>query len=362
MSAIKTLICWGVITVSMASCRTPETNDGIISFKLNSISEVSSPYPVSHWAPLETTPENLLGEYLVAKTRGNDIYIYDENARDAIHHFAMDGKYLGKAVEVGEGPETVDNIADFVPTASGLEVLVSTGGFSKLVLFDHNYTIRKEIALGYLAHSFEKLADGKYVLSGSYNLPFVQHRLVYVDAEGERLQEFLPNDYSNDMMPMSERNFHKEKDQVFFHEVFNPVAYEVMADSLEARFKFDFGKYAIPGKFWEVDIMQGFEMINENGFASIYSYWETDSKAFFEIYLQRGGTKNHQVIWDKESKKAIKRVFSKEQNPAFYYPIGLIGDQLVFIAQAADVLALEMAAPRQGIDRDDNPVLLFVDF
>lgn len=355
-------IITGFFLACTASCGSPESSDGVVHLELNNIPESNSPYTVSRIVPLETTAENLLGEYLLAKVHGNDIFIYDENARDAIHRFDRDGKYHGRVVQVGEGPGMVSNILDFVPTDAGLEVLVGMGEIAGIFVFDRDYKVEKEVELDYLGSSFEKPTNGGYVVSGSYNLPFVEHRVVYLDEEGQRTQEFLPNDYSNQMMPMQERNFHKADGKVFFHEVFNPIAYEIRDDSLEAKFQFDFGRYAIPAKFWEVDIMQGFEMINQNGFATIYSYWENESKAFFEIYIQEEDNKNHQVIWDKETEKASRRVFSKEKDPAFYSPLGMQDGQLVFLAQAAYVLDNKAGVSAEGIDRDDNPVLLFVDF
>lgn len=358
------LLLYSLAVASVMACQNQsDIIDGVKSLEIDEIEQVGASYTVSHVVPLETTADNLLGDNLLVKTQGNNIFIFDGNARNAIHHFNIEGSYLGKAVEVGEAPGTVKNIRDFVPTDSGLEVLVGMGDYSQIVVFDKNFEILKEIKLDYLGSSFEKLADGSYVVSGSYNKPLINHRVAVLSADGERLKVFLPNDYSNEMLPMEERNFHKEGERVFFHEVFNPVVYEISNDTLEARHRFDFGRYDLPSQFWEVDIMQGFEMINKNGFANIYSYWENESKAFCEVYIEgEGENKNHQVIWDKESNKAVQRIFSQDQDAAFYHPVGLIGEQLVFIAQAAQVLNLETEFDTQGIDKDDNPVLLFVDF
>jgi hypothetical protein len=358
------LLLYSLALLSVVGCQNqPDTIDGVKSLDIDEIEEVGTSYTVSHIVPLETTADNLLGDNLLVKTHENNIFILDGNARNAIHHFNITGSYLGKVVEVGEAPGTVKNIRDFVPTDSGLEVLVGMGESSHIIVLDKDFTILREIKLDYQGSSFEKLADGSYVVSGSYNKPLINHRVAVLSADGEKLKVFLPNDYSNQMLPMEERNFHKEGERVFFHEVFNPIAYEISDDTLEARHRFDFGRYALPSQFWEMDIMQGFEMINKNGFANIYSYWENESIAFCEIYIEgEGENKNHQIIWDKESNKAVQRVFSQDQDAAFYHPVGLIGEQLVFIAQAAHVLNLETEFDTQAIDKDDNPALLFVDF
>lgn len=363
-NSLITLILFSALAGVFYSCgNDPTKSDGLWLLKLSDIQVADAPYTIRHVVPLETREDNLLGEYLTVKILEDDLFIYDENARNAIHHFDINGKYHGKVVEVGEGPGMVINISDFVPTRAGLEVLVGMGDFTKIMVFDKNHGLSKEIDLDYQGSSFEKLSNGNYAVSGSYNMPMVENRVALINPEGKVINELLPNDYTNQMMPMLERNFHKEGGKTYFHEVFNPIAYEIKGDSLEPRFQFDFGRYAIPEKFWEVEILQGFEMISQNGFATIYSYWENESKAFFEIYIdQESETTNHQIIWDKDNEKALQRVFVKDQNRVFYYPIGLIDNRLAFIAQAADVLEVDTDLSLEGIDRDNNPVLIFVDF
>ena len=48
-------------------------------------------------------------------------------------------------------------------------MLSGMGEFSNIMVFDKNFKLAKNIELDYPGWSFEKLADGTYVLSGSYN-------------------------------------------------------------------------------------------------------------------------------------------------------------------------------------------------
>ena len=157
---------------------------------------------------------------------------------------------------------------------------------------------------------------------------------------------------------------------VFFKEAFNPVTYSIGNDTIEPRFEFDFGRYQIPSRFWEVDIMQGFEMINSSGFADIYQYYENDRYAFFEIYIQDNkGIENHQVTMDKQNNTVSRRAFPKNENSIFYQSAGFTGDnELMFVAPAsflkdyADKKDLDAnVQPVVGnMDRENNPVLLYV--
>ena len=157
---------------------------------------------------------------------------------------------------------------------------------------------------------------------------------------------------------------------VFFKEAFNPVTYSIGNDTIEPRFEFDFGGYRIPSRFWEVDIMQGFEMINSSGFADIYQYYENDRYAFFEIYIQDNeGIDNHQVIMDKQNNTVSRRVFPKNENSIFYQSAGFTGEnELMFIAPASFLkdyfnnkdLEDSTQPVVENLDSEDNPVLVYV--
>jgi len=110
-------LAFGIMVV--ACHKEPDTVNRVKHLDINAIEEVEPSYTVSHAIPLETTADNLLGDNLMVKTQGNNIFIYDGNARNAIHHFNKKGRYLGKVVEVGEAPGMVNNILAFVPTDSG---------------------------------------------------------------------------------------------------------------------------------------------------------------------------------------------------------------------------------------------------
>lgn len=348
----------------LLSCK-PDAHysEKLVELDFHSIQETEEPYTISHFIPLEVIEDNFLTDYLTVKIHEEAVYVWDEKVQDAIHQFDLKGNYVGKVIKIGEGPGMVKNISDFFPTGDSFEVLESLGDVSKILVFDRDYVLKKEIQLGYLASSFGKLGQHTYAASGSYNLPFVQHRLVLMDREGKRMAEFLPNEYKNQMLPMTEKNFNRHKDRVFFHEIFNPVAYEVERDSLLPRFQFDFGNYGIPKKFWEVDIMQGFEMINQNGFATLNSYWENEVLAFMEVLVQaQGEITHHHVIWDHNTGEALKRVVSDKRSPIFKQPVLLLDDQIIFIAQASDIGELDRDLLPDGsvwIDSNENPVLVF---
>ena len=349
----------------LLSCQRETLENGELrTMELEAIELIHTPYSIEKVIPLETTTANLLGDYLTVKFSQGACFIFDESARDAIHQFDLTGEYLGKFIEIGDGPNKVGSINDFITSSEGLEILSVKGDQSKIIRLDRNGEMTAQLELDYYGTSFAKLPSGYYAASGSYNLPFVENRLAIIDGQGKTVNVFLPN--THEILPMQEKNFYAANESVFFHEIYNNRAYKVQEDSLAPGYQFDFGKYHIPERFFEMDWMAGFEMLNKQGFATISQYWESEQKAFFGIDVQvNGERKNHQVILDKDTRQAGRRIISTTDLTAFYHPVGIFDELLVFIAQAPDYLKIEAdQLPENSpiVLEGDNPVLLFVEF
>ncbi|MEX2565731.1 MAG: 6-bladed beta-propeller [Cyclobacteriaceae bacterium] len=362
---ISRLIGYSMVIMLMASCQNEINNtEDLPLLELENLEVISRPYSIVKVIPLETNADNLLGDYLTIKFSENAFFIYDENAREAIHRFGLTGNYLGKFIETGEGPGKIPSINDFIPTTDGLEILSVLGDQAEIIRLDKRGEIIGNLALDYFASSFAKLPDGRYAASGSYNLPLVENRVSIIDGQGETIKTFLPN--FHEILPMQEKNFYTENETVFYHEIYNNTTFKVQENSLVPQYQFDFGKYSIPERFFEMDWMVGFEMLNQQGFAAISHFWENEEKAFFGVNVQvNGELKNHQIILDKSNRQAGKRITSATELTAFFHPVGLMDDHLVFIAQAPDYLKLDpnqLPENSPKIQEGDNPVFLFVEY
>ncbi|SHM34815.1 hypothetical protein SAMN04488057_101157 [Cyclobacterium lianum] len=365
MKQFSILFLSGLVVALLNSCQNENQTSGELPLmKLEAIEQVNNPYSVIKVIPLETNGENLLGDQLTLKFSQNSWFIYDESARDGIHHFDRNGKYLSKYVEIGEGPGMLRGISDFIPTPEGMDILSVKGDQAEIIRLDKEGQQLETISIDYMGTSFAPLPGDRYVASGSYNLPFVKNRLAVINEKGETTKEWLPN--THEILPFGEKNFYTLGEHVFFHEIYNPNTYMVQADSLLLRYQFDFGKYSIPERFFEMDWMAGFEMLNQQGFATISQYWENEDKAFFEVAVQVDDELNkHQVILEKASGEVGKRITTATALSAFSSPVGMMDNFLVFIAQAPDYLKLnadQLPENSPKIQEGDNPVLLFVKF
>lgn len=354
-------------SVLLLSCKEKDQEKKWLSvIAFNSIKVSKDPYTIEKIIPLETREDNLLKEFLLLRINDKGFFILDKEKNDAIHHFDTNGNYLGRILEVGEGPEMLPNINDFIATDQGLEVLIGKGDQSEIWVYDHEFSLSQKIALDYLAFTFSKLPNGNYALCGGYNKPIVMHRLVISDPEGNIVEELLPNEYSNDLLPVGEHNFNSANSGLFYHEFYNPTLYELNGDGLTPMYELDMGKYRIPDEYWDLDWMQGFELISKNGFAFPSLYFETEERAFFGVNVQADmQLVNHQLVLDKKTGDMKRRITGNDNNPVFFQLAGLFDEHLIFIAQAKDVLEHEAKTiEKQGlsIEAQDNPVLVFVKF
>jgi len=340
-----------------------------IEIKLQNIEERKENYKIEKIIPLETINNNWLGLNLKIKKNSRGYFVMDESNRDAIHFFNLQGKYIRQIAIIGEGPNNVPSLYDFILEKEGISILSGKGDHSDITLFTYDNELINKIELDILSDSFEILENNNYILYSGYNLPLAKFRLNEVSHEGKTIKQFLPNTYENEMLPMSENNFYRYNGQVYFKESFNPSAYIITKDSLELKYKFDFGSYKIPERFWEVDIMQGFEMISTTGFANIYNYIENENYSIFEIYIQKeGSVQNVQVIINKKNNKIYRNTIPIDSNDIFNDPKGITeNNKIIFIThptylkEATSNNIITDSGSKEIINNlkvNDNPVLL----
>ncbi len=323
---------------ALISCsEKPTTNrtEDISELKLSGIKQLSKQeVKVIDLISLETTSENLMGQDLRIRSSADYFFVFDEGVQDCVHQFEKNGKYLGRRAIVGEGPNTLLRLNDFyVSEDGGLEVLNSLGDQAEVFRVGVDNSIQSIFKVDYSPSSFTKLSTGDYLFYGSYNLPFVSHRLIRTDSNGVIQEKYLENQYSNKMLPMTERNFFESNSSLKIIETFNNRGYHFEGNQLKPEVAVDFGKYAIPGKFWELDLMQGgFELIAQNGFANLNGSFESEDLTLLSVHLQKPeGIFKNLLFIDKRSGEQRILETSLSDDYLFHYPFGVEQKQVLFI-------------------------------
>ncbi|WP_215225131.1 6-bladed beta-propeller [Echinicola shivajiensis] len=317
-----TVIC---LSLSCSSPSSKQNAGNIISLENTKKLQTTS-LEIIDAIPLETNSENLMGNRLRIRKSGSHLYIMDEESkRKSLHVFDQAGNYVKMAIEEGEGPENIPSLDDFhIGTDGKLELLSTVGDMATIYQISTLGSPEIKFKSEYVATSFTKLPNDEYLLCGGYNLPIIKNRVVKVSATGEIVDTYLPNEYSGQLLPMTERNFFLSGNKVNFIESFDHQTYQYAGDSIKPIYTIDFGPYAIPSSYWDMDFMEGFSMLNEKGFGNITAIFQGDQNTLIECMLQGPFGVYKQLLFlddDKNTKYSIK--INEEESPVFYYPIGI---------------------------------------
>ncbi|EPR66511.1 6-bladed beta-propeller [Cyclobacterium qasimii] len=295
-------------------------------------------FTVKEMIRLETTEDNLMGMDLRVKFSENLIAVMDENKTNKLHLFDRKGSYLSAIAEVGEGPGTIRSLRDFeFGKAEEVLVLSPIADKANVYKISKDGNLSEAFELAYSANSFIRLEGGGFLFQGGYNLPFVTHRVIQTDAEGNIQHRYLKNDYENQMLPMTERNFFPSDKGVFMLEIFNPNLYLFQTDSLTQVLHANFGIYDLPSNFWEVDLMDSFGEINENGFATFKGVFQQGNLMVIDIVAQKGMSMSKHILFKKD-KDIYKLKADRDDDMVFFYPIGINKEEQVLFVTYRSIL------------------------
>ncbi len=360
-----------LLTVCICSCSSEKESQS--TNELNELSIKATQFDPStlelaQLIPLETSANNLMSNNLRIKMHEGQYYIIDMNDRNRIHHFGIDGQYLGAVATVGDGPKQVRDIQDFQINAEGqLLTLSSIGDQTTVFKFDETGSPDTLFQPGYLASAFTLLPEGNFLFSGSYNSPIVSSRIYQTTNQGDSVATYLPNDYTIMMMPMGERNFYESNGKILYTEIFNDTIYEVNQSGIKPFLKLNFEQYSLPSDFWKKDIMESFPVIQENGFAVLNGIFADENQTLINIRIQGGKGSFTRILWYDHNTQQTNYWDgdSNEENP-FMLPIAVDDQGMTFITyQSALMTSLEdqLSAEQKSLLTEqsyDYPVIIKV--
>lgn len=315
--------------------------------------------------PLETTQNNFLSDNLTVKVSSDFIFVFDEQIRDAIHKFDHNGRYVSQIINVGEGPESVNNVSDFVVSEKKIEILIGKGAYSEIAYYSiDDEKLTNKLKLDIIGFSFEKIGNAYYIYS-SYNYPYAEFRVSKVDLQGNILANYLKNDYSGTMLPVVERNFFTNCGRTFLIESFGNKIYELTEQHVKSKYIIDFGRKNIPENFFDNDLMIAFEKLNIEGFYSIINHFEGSNMALTTlVFQQENNSQLYQIIFNKEKQEIVKNKLEGPWEEILKHPVGITdSDQIIFsvspqlLLKNAGLLNLNALS---GIEDDGNPVLVYM--
>jgi len=313
---------------------------------------------------LENNGDNLLGEDLYFEISNGKIYIFDRKDQKAVFIFDEDGKYFGKTGQAGKGPGEYVNAVDFLVRNDTIDFLVHEGPDASIFSYTSSGDFLGKTKLSFLPYSFQFTPENLYAVSMNYNKMERDHQVYLLDKTGAEVNKFISNNTEINM-PIGENCFGKSDDEVLYFEPFNDTVYSFVDSSLAPLLNLEFGGYAIPDKFFQTDIVKGFQLINEQGFALIKSVFANDEYMVFEIVRQKDRMSTVFMVSYNRKSGETKYVSSARDDVIFRYPVGLNDKNemmfLVFPFESVDKNAKEygIELEAKNLNEDDNALLLY---
>lgn len=295
----------------------------------------SSELEIVELVPLETNAKNLMGNDLRVRKSKNKIYVMDIAQRDGIHVFSDAGQFLRTIAVKGEGPNELKGLQDFqIDAEERLFVLATLGDRTTIYQVSEQGELQKLADAEYLASAFTLAENDEFYLYGSYNKPLVTHRLVRTNSSGKVLQSYFPNDYTNEMLPMTERNFYETAGgDLILGEIFNDTLYTIQNGQVKPMVNLDMGRFQVPKEFWEMDLMQGYQLIQEQGFAVFKSAFSNSKKIIANVHFQGNeiGTQKKVYFYDRITGEFQGLDYPEQEAEIWNDPVGLEEDHVWFL-------------------------------
>jgi hypothetical protein len=335
---------------------------------LDDIGELDEPLFIEKAVVLESTNSNLLGTFLNVKFNDKGFWVLDLDNRDAIHGFDLDGNSLGYVGEVGDGPDKLLNLSGFMLDKNSLQTISTYGSEVLVTNFSFDGAINSKSKIPFNFYSTAKAGNGYFWIYSGYNKEAGKYRLKLISGDGILKEEFLENSFLGDLLPLLEPVFFEGGEDVLFRETLKPIIYELSKKGPVERYRFDFGSFQVPDKFWEMDAIQGFNLINTQGFANINFINETKDHLLVDILIQKEGQNKKEIlVLTKSTNRWFKIKVEEARNGHFLTPIGLSGEYILFISYAPYLvrnrvgLNLGSAAQKSlvNLNEDSNSVILY---
>lgn len=317
---------------------------------------------------LETDSINLLSGDLRIKFSENNIYVADLKVHESIFRFDKMGNYLNKIGTKGKGPNEYIRLKDFTIKLDTIDILSGAGSKTYITGFKSDGTFLYKREFEIIAFSFEYF-QGNYLFYTSYNKAFHPYRIYLADNLGKTIKTFLPNN-NNLNLPVEENNFFGLDSILVFKEAFNNTIYTYYKNNVNPTYSLNFGKYTIPDKFFKMKLMEGFELINKNGFGNIRNCYENASFIVFDVNVQKQDEFSiYHFIYNKNTQRSKLIAYKKDEISIFKNLISLTKEnELVYLVFPEEIIEkqeemksfyVENPQMLSSFNENSNPILAF---
>jgi hypothetical protein len=230
--------------------------------------------------------------------KSTDGYYFLENiSQNPLLFFNNNGDFVKTIGLVGNGPGEYYNPQDFLidENSGTIEVLFAENG--KINKYDYDGDFISTHKIDKIVHNFTKY-DNRYFFSGGNNYGINETKIYeYDESISFEINSHLQIDKKT--IPVSEYNLYTNGEFLIYKESYDEFIYKYENKQFTPAFKLEFNKYSIPKKFYNMNPIDGFELINEKGYAIVDKVIHSNNYIVFSIVKQKDNSAQNQIIFKK---------------------------------------------------------------
>ncbi len=304
MDKLFALVC----VLLFVSCTSEEIGNEIIFVGKESV-KMSDLMKDCSFVKLETNDDNLIMDATIVKLWKDRIYILDSySSNKGVYVFGMDGKYIGRIGNVGQGPgEYIMPINMFFDASNG-SLFVKDVARNRILAYDlDSFMCISEYEVPFYSDCVEYLCEDRliwYVGAGCANDEEFKQHIQVTDLKG------TPITHCVERMDLPKRglynvttHFHTCADKMFFHHPFSNVVYNynVETNSVEYAYSLSWTDDKFPSlNYVKENKEQIIDKLKADNYITYYSLTENSQKLLC-YFGKKGG--NYIGVYDKKSQK-----------------------------------------------------------
>lgn len=324
---------------------------------------------------IKLSSDSVMGEIKRIRYENDRIYISDGTA---LFVFSDDGALLSCLQKTGTGPDEYTSISDF--TVEGETITVLCRSLKKIMEYNHAGECISTRSIAYWARAISPEAGHSYFLyCGNEYGENERHKVRRVkNRQEDSTYLAIDRNQAKYLHIMSEHNFYRQQESVYFFEAFNDTVYlSVNGGGINPCFYVDYKGKNIPASFFEgkyTNVVEFFQAFHQTPYAyGILNMAMYDRFLMFNSFSQKS---EKLTVYDRKSK--MSNTFAAINDDVCFDGLSIPVSEFKYQANNRIFVPLEAALVYEWKDtypptdqfkevvhatkEDDNPLLLIFDF
>ncbi len=213
----------------------------------------------THFIPLETTGECLIGSISDIQIKNNLIYILEGKKSENLFVFDLNGKFITKVGEKGNGPEQYVKISSFDIDTVNHQILISDKHRGRILSFDsQTYHFNYAINTDFYYTDFISIPNQQLLFFGcngfrnpqkrnDSNSYYVQVTDSVLIPESVFLKTVFTTPYVTTVKPGKSHLYRVGDDEIYVYHHLFPEVWRYAAGNFEQKYLIRFENYVFPG-------------------------------------------------------------------------------------------------------------------